>query len=315
MSDRLSPTAQPILITGGAGFIGSHLADALLAQGFSVRVLDDLSTGKRENLDGRVELIVGDVADEAALRGAVSGCQGVVHLAAIASVQASVEDPVGTHRANFIGTLNLCEAMRQEGIHRVLFASSAAVYGQNGEGSAIDEDVVKAPLTPYAADKLASEYYLDFYRREHGLEPAIFRFFNVYGPRQDPSSPYSGVISIFARRAEQGLPITVFGDGEQTRDFIYVGDLVKLLVTALLADEVAESAINVGLDQSTSLNQLLAEIGKLTGGLPDITYRPARHGDIRHSRADNRRLLQRYRLDAPTPLAEGLAQLITTKAC
>ncbi|MCG8909165.1 MULTISPECIES: NAD-dependent epimerase/dehydratase family protein [unclassified Pseudomonas] len=313
MSDRLSPTAQPILITGGAGFIGSHLADALLAQGFAVRVLDDLSTGKRENLDGRVELIVGDVADEAALRGAVSGCQGVVHLAAIASVQASVEDPVGTHRANFIGTLNLCEAMRQEGIQRVLFASSAAVYGQNGEGSAIDEDVVKAPLTPYAADKLASEYYLDFYRREHGLEPAIFRFFNVYGPRQDPSSPYSGVISIFARRAEQGLPITVFGDGEQTRDFIYVGDLVKLLVTALLADEVAESAINVGLDQSTSLNQLLAEIGKLTGGLPDITYRPARHGDIRHSRADNRRLLQRYRLDAPTPLAEGLAQLITTR--
>ncbi|MFK8402657.1 NAD-dependent epimerase/dehydratase family protein [Pseudomonas sp. BGr12] len=315
MSDRLSPSAQPILITGGAGFIGSHLADALLAQGFAVRVLDDLSTGRRENLDSRVDLIVGNVADEAALRGALNGCQGVVHLAAIASVQASVEDPVGTHRANFIGTLNLCEAMRQEGIHRVLFASSAAVYGQNGEGSAIDEDVVKAPLTPYAADKLASEYYLDFYRREHGLEPAIFRFFNVYGPRQDPSSPYSGVISIFARRAEQGLPITVFGDGEQTRDFIYVGDLVKLLVAALLADDVAESAINVGLDQSTSLNQLLAEIGKLTGGLPEITYLPARHGDIRHSRADNRRLLQRYSLDAPTPLADGLAQLITTRVC
>ncbi|MBD9516361.1 NAD-dependent epimerase/dehydratase family protein [Pseudomonas sp. PDM22] len=315
MSDRLSPSAQPILITGGAGFIGSHLADALLAQGFAVRVLDDLSTGRRENLDSRVDLLVGNVADEAALRGALSGCQGVVHLAAIASVQASVEDPVGTHRANFIGTLNLCEAMRQEGIRRVLFASSAAVYGQNGEGSAIDEDVVKAPLTPYAADKLASEYYLDFYRREHGLEPAIFRFFNVYGPRQDPSSPYSGVISIFARRAEQGLPITVFGDGEQTRDFIYVGDLVKLLVTALLADDVAESAINVGLDQSTSLNQLLAEIGKLTGGLPEITYLPARHGDIRHSRADNRRLLQRYSLDAPTPLADGLAQLITTRVC
>lgn len=315
MSERLSPSAQPILITGGAGFIGSHLADALLARGFAVRVLDDLSTGKRENLNARVELVVGDVADEALLRQAVSGCQGVVHLAAVASVQASVEHPVATHRSNFIGTLNLCEAMRLEGIHRVLFASSAAVYGQNGEGSAIDEDTVKAPLTPYASDKLASEYYLDFYRREHGLEPAIFRFFNVYGPRQDPSSPYSGVISIFARCAEQGLPITVFGDGEQTRDFIYVGDLVKLLVQALLADEVAESAINVGLDQSTSLNQLLAEIGKLTGGLPAITYAPARHGDIRHSRADNRRLLERYRLDAPTPLAEGLAQLITTRVC
>ena len=145
MSDRLSPSAQPILITGGAGFIGSHLADALLAQGFAVRVLDDLSTGKRENLDPRVELIVGNVADEAALRGALHGCQGVVHLAAIASVQASVEDPVGTHRANFIGTLNLCEAMRQEGIQRVLFASSAAVYGQNGEGTAYATVIAESP--------------------------------------------------------------------------------------------------------------------------------------------------------------------------
>ena len=315
MADISPACAKPVLITGGAGFIGSHLADALLARGFRVRVLDDLSTGKRENLAAEVELLVGDVADPATLRQALQGCQAVAHLAAVASVQASVEDPVATHRSNFIGTLNLCEAMRQEGIHRVLFASSAAVYGQNGEGTAIDEDVVKAPLTPYASDKLASEYYLDFYRREHSLEPAIFRFFNVYGPRQDPSSPYSGVISIFARRAEQGLPITVFGDGEQTRDFIYVGDLVKLLMTALLANDVAESAINVGLDQSTSLNQLLAEIGKLTGGLPPVTYQPARHGDIRHSRADNRRLLERYSLDTPTPLAEGLAQLITTRAC
>lgn len=315
MSERLSPSAQPILITGGAGFIGSHLADALLARGFAVRVLDDLSTGKRENLDARVELVVGNVADEEQLRRAVSGCQAVAHLAAVASVQASVDDPVATHRSNFIGTLNLCEAMRLEGIQRVLFASSAAVYGQNGEGAAIDENTAKAPLTPYASDKLASEYYLDFYRRQHGLEPAIFRFFNVYGPRQDPSSPYSGVISIFAQRAEQGLPITVFGDGEQTRDFIYVGDLVKLLVQALLADDVAESAINVGLDQSTSLNQLLAEIGKLTGGLPPVTYAAPRAGDIRHSRANNRRLRERFQLDEPTPLAEGLAQLITTRVC
>lgn len=310
MSDRLVPSAQPILITGGAGFIGSHLADALLAQGFAVRVLDDLSTGKRENLADSVELIVGDVADAALLRQAVQGCQAVVHLAAVASVQASVEDPVSTHRSNFIGTLNLCEAMRVEGIRRVLFASSAAVYGQNGEGMAVSEDTVKAPLTPYASDKLASEYYLDFYRREHGLEPAIFRFFNVYGPRQDPSSPYSGVISIFAQRAVERLPITVFGDGEQTRDFIYVGDLVKLLVQALLAEDVAESAINVGLDRSTSLNQLLAEIGALTGGLPQITYAAPRAGDIRHSRADNSRLLARYTLDASTPLSIGLARLL-----
>ena len=303
----------PILITGGAGFIGSHLADALLARGRRVRVLDDLSTGKRENLpldNDLIELRVGDVADAATLEAAVTGCAAVVHLAAVASVQASVEDPVGTHRANFIGTLNLCEAMRQEGIQRVLFASSAAVYGQNGEGSAIDEDVVKAPLTPYAADKLASEYYLDFYRRQHGLEPAIFRFFNIFGPRQDPSSPYSGVISIFSERAQQGLPITVFGDGEQTRDFVYVGDLVQVLVQAIEAPQLEVGAVNVGLNQATTLKQMLAALAEVVGALPPISYGPARAGDIRHSRAGNQRLLQRFTFPEPTPMSVGLARLM-----
>lgn len=303
----------PVLITGGAGFIGSHLTDALLANGHSVRILDDLSTGKRSNLpldNPKVELIVGDVADAALVARAMQGCSAVAHLAAVASVQASVDDPVKTHQSNFIGTLNVCEAMREAGVKRVLFASSAAVYGNNGEGESIDEDTPKAPLTPYASDKLAGEHYFDFYRRQHGLEPAIFRFFNIFGPRQDPSSPYSGVISIFSERAQKGLPITVFGDGEQTRDFIYVGDLVKLLVQALLAEDVAESAINVGLGRSTSLNQLLAEIGTLAGGLPEITYAAARAGDIRHSRADNSRLLTRYVLDEPTPLSFGLAKLL-----
>ncbi|MDF3931522.1 NAD-dependent epimerase/dehydratase family protein, partial [Pseudomonas citronellolis] len=238
------------------------------------------------------------------------GCQAVAHLAAVASVQASVEDPVATHRSNFIGTLNLCEAMREQGVRRVLFASSAAVYGQNGEGTAITEDLPKAPLTPYAADKLAGEFYFDFYRRQHGLEPAIFRFFNVYGPRQDPSSPYSGVISIFTQRALDAQPITLFGDGEQTRDFIYVGDLVQLLVQALEAPRVAEGALNVGLNQVTSLNQLLGEIGKLVGGLPPVTHAAPRAGDIRHSRADNGRLLAHYRLEQPTPLDVGLARLL-----
>ncbi len=303
----------PILITGGAGFIGSNLVDALVARGSQVRVLDNLSTGKRSNLpdDGRVELIEGDVADADVVRRAVLGCRAVVHLAAVASVQASVDDPLGTHQSNLIGTLNLCEAMREAGIRRVVFASSAAVYGNNGEGQAIDEDTPKAPLTPYAADKLASEHYLEFYRRQHGLEPVVFRFFNIYGPRQDPSSPYSGVISIFTERAQKGLPITVFGDGEQTRDFVYVGDLVELLVQALESSVAQEGAVNVGLNQATSLNQLLDAVGDVLGGLPEVKYQAARQGDIRHSRANNRRLLQRYRLPEPaTGMRDGLARLL-----
>ena len=303
----------PILITGGAGFIGSNLADALLARGYAVRVLDNLSTGKHANLQlghPRLSLIEGDVADAEVVRTALQGCQAVVHLAAVASVQASVDDPVGTHQSNLVGTLNLCEAMREQGVRRVVFASSAAVYGNNGEGEAIDEDTPKAPLTPYAADKLASEYYLDFYRRQHGLEPAIFRFFNIFGPRQDPSSPYSGVISIFTERAQKGLPISVFGDGEQTRDFVYVGDLVAVLVQALEAPTLEAGAVNLGLSRATSLNQLLAAISDVLGGLPEVSHLPARAGDIRHSRADNARLLARFAFPEPTGMREGLARLL-----
>ncbi|MCP1482492.1 UDP-glucose 4-epimerase [Pseudomonas chlororaphis] len=303
----------PILITGGAGFIGSHLTDALLAKGYSVRILDDLSTGRPGNLpldNPRVELIEGDVADAALVARAMSGCRAVAHLAAVASVQASVDDPVRTHQSNFIGTLNVCEAMRQAGVKRVLFASSAAVYGNNGEGESIDEDTPKAPLTPYASDKLASEYYFDFYRRQHGLEPAIFRFFNIFGPRQDPSSPYSGVISIFCERAQKGLPITVFGDGEQTRDFMYVEDLVDVLVQSLETPQLEVGAVNVGLNQATTLKQLLEVLGEVVGQLPPISYGPARSGDIRHSRANNQRLLQRFKLPEPTPMRVGLARLL-----
>ena len=303
----------PVLITGGAGFIGSHLVDALLAKGYAVRILDDLSTGKRSNLpldNPRVELIEGDVADAALVARAAAGCQAVAHLAAVASVQASVDDPVKTHQSNFIGTLNVCEAMRQAGIKRVVFASSAAVYGNNGEGEAITEDTAKAPLTPYASDKLASEYYFDFYRRQHGLEPVVFRFFNIFGPRQDPSSPYSGVISIFAERAEKGLPISVFGDGEQTRDFFYVEDLVDLVVQGFELPAVKEGAVNVGLNATTSLNELLAAFEQVVGSLPPVTYLAARSGDIKHSRANNHRLQERFKVSAPTPLKVGLARLL-----
>ncbi|AHL74188.1 NAD-dependent dehydratase [Stutzerimonas stutzeri] len=304
---------SPILVTGGAGFIGSNLVDLLVARGYAVRVLDNLSTGKRSNLpdSANVELIEGDVADAQLVRRAVQGCRAVVHLAAVASVQASVDDPVGTHQSNLVGTLNLCEAMREADVRRVVFASSAAIYGNNGEGQPIDEETPKAPLTPYAADKLASEHYLDFYRRQHGLEPVVFRFFNIYGPRQDPSSPYSGVISIFTERAQQGLPIAVFGDGEQTRDFLYVGDLVEILLQALERPAVEVGAVNVGLNRATSLNQLLAAIGDVLGQLPPVSYQAARGGDIRHSRAENARLLQRFRLPEPaTDMRAGLAKLL-----
>ncbi|MCV9921207.1 NAD-dependent epimerase/dehydratase family protein [Pseudomonas sp. BT-42-2] len=303
----------PILITGGAGFIGSHLCDALLDKGYAVRIVDDLSTGKRANLrldHPKLELLEGDVADAALVARAASGCRAVVHLAAVASVQASVDDPVKTHQSNFIGTLNVCEAMRLNGVRRVLFASSAAVYGNNGEGQSIVEDTPKAPLTPYAVDKLASEQYLDFYRRQHGLEPVVFRFFNIFGPRQDPSSPYSGVISIFSERATQGKPITVFGDGEQTRDFLYVGDLVQVMVQALEQEQVEEGAVNIGLNQATSLNQLLAALKQVVGSLPEVSYGAARSGDIRHSRADNQRLLARFAFPEPTPIVVGLARLL-----
>nr|WP_288500252.1 NAD-dependent epimerase/dehydratase family protein [uncultured Pseudomonas sp.] len=306
---------QPVLVTGGAGFIGSNLVDALLARGHSVRVLDNLSMGKLSNLpldDARLTFIEGDVADAALVSRAVAGCSAVVHLAAVASVQASVEDPVSTHQSNFIGTLNICEAMREHGVRRVVFASSAAVYGNNGEGVAIDEDTAKAPLTPYASDKLASEHYLEFYARQHGLEPAIFRFFNVFGPRQDPSSPYSGVISIFTQRAQQGLPISVFGDGEQTRDFFYVADLVELLLQALDARQPPPGAVNVGWNQAVSLKELLTQIGQLLGGLPPVTHLDARAGDIRHSRADNGRLANEYRLPVRTSLRDGLAALLNS---
>ena len=308
----------PVLITGGAGFIGSHLTDVLLAKGYTVRILDDMSTGKRSNLpldNPRVELIEGDVADAATVARAMAGCRAVAHLAAVASVQASVDDPVRTHQSNFVGTLNVCEAMRQANIKRVVFASSAAVYGNNGEGFAIDEDTPKAPLTPYASDKLASEYYFDFYRRQHALEPVVFRFFNIFGPRQDPSSPYSGVISIFSERAQKGLPITIFGDGEQTRDFVYVEDLVGVLAQAIVAPQVEEGAINVGMNKATTLKQMLGALEEVLGELPPVSHSPARSGDIRHSRANNQRLLERFEMAEPTPMRVGLARLLGRETC
>src|SRR3990170_3898667 len=223
-----------LLITGGAGFIGSHLVEHMLAAGNTVRVLDNLSTGKRENLPAhsRLEFVLGDIRDRGLVLECVRDVQAIIHLAAVGSVQASVDDPTGTHATNFDGTLHLLEAARQEHVRRFLYASSASVYGDNTRLPLVEEEGLN-PLSPYAADKLAGEYYLRFYHAKFGIETTAFRFFNIFGPRQDPSSPYSGVISIFIERVSRGEPVTIFGDGRQTRDFVYVGDLVKLLVQAV----------------------------------------------------------------------------------
>ncbi|MCD6525710.1 MAG: NAD-dependent epimerase/dehydratase family protein [Desulfuromonas sp.] len=298
-----------ILITGGAGFIGSHLTELLLEQGHTVQVIDNFSTGKRANLPAspRLKVIEADVRDRAALMQVTKEMDAIVHLAAVASVQASVEDPVTTHDVNLGGTINLLEAARINNVKRFVFASSASVYG-DVQQLPVSQDTPLAPLTPYAADKLASEHYIDFYRRQHGLTTAIFRFFNIYGPRQDPSSPYSGVISIFIEKAINNQPITIFGDGLQSRDFVYVSDLTNVLSQALVTDTPHCGAINVGNGCQTTLLELIETVQSLTKQTLHISHAPARPGDIRHSVADAKPLQKAYNYSPAWPLAKGLEQ-------
>lgn len=299
-----------ILVTGGAGFIGSHLAERLLAAGHRVRVLDNLSTGRRANLPlhSRLEFLQGDIRDPDQVARAVADAQAVYHLAAVASVQASVDDPIGTHGANFGGTLNLLEAARRQGVRRFLYASSAAVYGDTAE-SPVREDSVLRPLSPYAADKLAGEHYLFFYALKYGLAATAFRFFNIYGPRQDPSSPYSGVISIFVERARAARPVTIFGDGKQTRDFVYVADLAEILYRALAQTQTDGRVLNVGRGQECSLLEILAELERLYGRPIERCHEPPRIGDIRRSCANIDKLVGLLAYSPATPIGIGLARL------
>ena len=328
-----------VLVTGGAGFIGSHLVDRLLdADDIDVVVLDAFTTGKRANLPSdhpRLHLVTGDVADEEAVRHAMTDCDAVVHLAAVASVEASVRDPIATNRTNLRGTIRVFEEASQRPGRRVLYASSAAVYG-DARDLPIAETATPRPLTPYATDKLAGEHYLAHYHRAGNVIGTAFRFFNVFGPRQDPSSPYSGVISIFLDRAVRGEPVTVFGDGRQTRDFVYVGDVVEALVAALdrgggnghghgrgdehdgadnhghgLRHELA--VFNVARGQAVSLLDLLDAVAGLEGvpGIARVEHGPARQGDVRHSLADVTRLEHAFAWSARTPLAHGLARTVS----
>jgi UDP-glucose 4-epimerase len=301
-----------IIITGGAGFIGSHLAEKCVREGHRVTILDNFSTGKIDNLatfTDKVTIHTMDISDFSALLDVTRDADAIVHLAAVASVQASVEEPQLTHKSNMDGTINLLEAARINHISTFVFASSAAVYG-NTQQLPVSEQTAPAPLTPYAVDKLASEYYIQFYRRQHGLNTAIFRFFNVFGPRQDPSSPYSGVISILIDRALQQKKFTLFGSGKQSRDFIYVKDLVDILYQATSATNNPPVPINAGNGEQTSLLELIAAINALSGHELCVEKVQSRPGDIEHSRADISALKEYFHFSPQWDIRQGLQKTL-----
>src|SRR5829696_401060 len=253
------------LVSGGAGFIGSHLATRLIEQGASVRVFDDFSTGTLENLEAvrnRFSLIEGDVRDQDAVRHAVNGARIIFHQAALSSVQRSIEDPHVTLEVNLTGTLNVLEAARDAGCHRVVFASSASVYG-DAPGLPKTESMAPRPLSPYAISKLAGEQLCSMFTRVHGLETVVLRYFNVFGPGQDPSSSYSGVISRFLLALRQGSRPTIYGDGEQTRDFVYVDNVVDANLRAASTTEAAGRVLNIASGRAITLNRVLATMAAL----------------------------------------------------
>ena len=269
------------LVTGGCGFIGSHLCAALIAGGAQVRVLDDLSTGSEANLAPGARLLLGDIADPMALREALAGVDGCFHLAAIASVERGMRDWPGAHQTNLSATIGLFDALRARAIP-VVYASSAAIYGVGGDAMRA-EDAPARPLSAYGADKLGCEQHALVAGLVHGIPTTGLRFFNVFGPRQDPASPYSGVISIFCERLRQGLPLTIFGDGGQTRDFVAVGDIVVALVAALPRARIDAPVFNVCTGRATTLRDLAVLIATLCDVPLVLRHEPARRGDIRHS--------------------------------
>ena len=310
---------ETVVVTGGAGFIGSHTVEQLLRQGCRVVVVDDFSSGKRANLatvkdNERLTVIEADVSD--GLWGCLASyvqkhgpVQRIIHLAAQTSVVRSVESPLHDLRANYTSTMNIADFARRSGAKRMVFASSAAIYG-DVETVPVRESVPAAPLSPYGLHKLASEQCLRYHAVVHNVPASVFRFFNVYGPRQDPNSPYTGVISIFINRSLQNLPLTIFGDGAQTRDFVFVGDIARMLAKAALSDRLGFSLANLGTGNATSVTQLAKEVVRLCNSTSTISYGPARAGEIKHSLAaiDQARELLDY---APeVALAEGLEQTV-----
>jgi len=301
---------EKVLIVGGAGFIGSHTADILMEQGVKVRVLDNLSSGHRTNLPDShplMEFVEGDMRNAETVKNVMQGVSHVVHLAAQVSVVASLEDPEFSAQQNIIGYLNVLDAAKNAGVKRMVYASSAAIYGEP-PSLPLDEEMAVKQLSPYGLEKQVNEEYADLYYRLHGFSALGMRFFNVYGPRQDPKSPYAGVIALFMDRIKDNLPLTMNGDGEHTRDFIYVRDVARTNVAALGVD--VQGACNVATGEKTSLNDLVNVLSEITANTADVTYGPEREGDIVHSLANPAKMNKQVGVVAEIDLKKGLTKLL-----
>jgi UDP-glucose 4-epimerase len=300
------------LVTGGAGFIGSHLCRRLLADGHAVRVIDDLSSGQRDNLADiidEVELVVGDLRDEVLLDKVLRGVDYALHHAAVASVQTSVERPLFEQEVNAVGTLRFFEAARRAGVGRVVFAASAAAYGNNPTVPK-REQMIPEPESPYAISKVMGEYYSRVYSQLYGLQVVCLRYFNVFGPRQDPSSPYSGVISIFAERMLKGEAPVIFGDGGQSRDFVYVDNIVEANMRACTSPEAAGRVYNIGCERSVSILELVTALNEILGTALDPVFNPVRQGEVRVSLADIAQARTQLGYEPIVHFAEGLQKTV-----
>ena len=301
-----------LLVTGGGGFIGSHLAQRLVHDGHRVRVVDNFTTGHRRNLQpvlDAVELVEGDLQSYERAHAAVRGCDVVLHQAAMPSVPRSIQDPLTSNASNVIGTLNVLLAARDSGVRRVVYASSSSVYGAT-PGLPKDESLPALPISPYAVAKLASEGYCRSFTEVYGLETVALRYFNVFGPRQDPLSQYSAVIPSFITAALRGDAPVIFGDGEQSRDFTYVDNVVEANALAMSAPDVAGRVYNIALGDRISLNELVASIGEVLGRSLEARHEAARPGDVRHSMADTTRAREELGFRVVVDFKDGLARTI-----